>query len=433
MSETPKIRQAPHAEAPGLFKAKKSVMEVLASLRSDPHQPLSAMVEIADRCNEACVHCYQVQGQKGELTTDEWKRIFDELAELGVFLLTISGGEATLRKDFLELVAYARHKRFAVKVYTNGLRVTETMARSLAELAVQEVQISLYAYHAAAHDEITRVPGSFDRTLAAAKHLRAAGVSVVLKTPLMTSNVDDIDEYIQLVRSVGADYSFDLVIEPREDGDASPEALRIDDASHLAALRHPALARKPEPGRTRSPKESVCGACSGAVHIEANGELRPCTQLQVPVGHALEDGVREAWKNNPEGTAIREITWGDLHGCRDCALMPQCGRCFAQARVEASDALAPYPSACRRAKLTYAIFEGVEPSIREGERPDLEMGPYRRVGPHEFETALDRMTPEDRVRQAEQTWVRPPERLVQLRRRSARTPSVALDPKGPPK
>src|SRR5690606_1736220 len=153
--------------------------------------PFSAMLEIADRCNEACVHCYQVQGQKGELETAHWERVMRELAELGVMFLTFSGGEATLRRDFLHLVAYARRLRFAVRIFSNGLNLDAAMAAELGRLSVQEVQISLYSHRAEVHDGVTRVPGSFERVVAAARHLRAAGVQVLLKSPLMSLNAPE--------------------------------------------------------------------------------------------------------------------------------------------------------------------------------------------------------------------------------------------------
>jgi MoaA/NifB/PqqE/SkfB family radical SAM enzyme len=197
-------------------------MELLASVRPDEHYPMSAMIEIADRCNETCVHCYQVQGQKGELPTDDWKRILDELADMGVLILTISGGEATLRKDLFELIAHARRRSFAIKLYTNGLTMTREMAARLAELGVMEVQMSLYSHDPAVHDTVTCVPGSFDKTVAGARHLRERGVAVVLKTPLMSMNHDGVDEYVALARSVGAEFMVDPTLDPREDGDASP-------------------------------------------------------------------------------------------------------------------------------------------------------------------------------------------------------------------
>ena len=400
--------------APVPFQARTSVMALLASLRPDEHYPLSAMVEIADRCNEACVHCYQVQGQKGELETAQWRAIFDELAEMGVFLLTISGGEATLRKDFLELVEYAREKRFAVKIYTNGLNMSEALAQRLGELAVQEVQISLYSHQPEVHDAVTRVPGSFVKTTAAARHLVEAGVPVVLKTPLMRVNAEGIDEYVDLVTSIGAEYTLDPQVDPREDGDRAPLVLALDDDAHVRVMSHPKLqigdGKQAPP--TRDVNGSICGACSGHVHIEANGELRPCTLLQVPVGNAAVEGVREAWEKNPVGRSIRDITWGDLTGCPECDLRDYCGRCFANARMEAGDALAPYESACRRARLSYEVKNGVAPKIKCGSRADSSVGPYRREADGEFVC----FEAKERVLATVPDWVHPPEELIQLGR-----------------
>ena len=73
---------------------------MLLDAEQEAGRPLRAMIEIADRCNEVCVHCYQEQGLKGEMTTEQLESVIDQLAELGVLILTISGGEATLRKDF---------------------------------------------------------------------------------------------------------------------------------------------------------------------------------------------------------------------------------------------------------------------------------------------------------------------------------------------
>lgn len=400
------------------FSSKTSAAALVARLRSDEHAPMSAMIEIADRCNEACIHCYQVQGQKGELTTEEWKRIIDELAEMGVLFLTISGGEATLRKDFLELVAHARARRFAVKVFTNGLTMTRELATRLGELAVQEVQISLYSHRPEVHDAITRVPGSWERTVNGARALLEAGCHVVLKSPLMAVNADEVDEYIDFVVSLGADYMLDPHIDPREDGDRSTEALRIDDATYLRVRRHPRLSPAPPTKGSGALERSVCGACSGHVHVEANGELRPCTQLTVPVGNALE-GVRDAWMRNEDAQAIRKLTWADLHGCRDCDLRPYCTRCFANAQVEAGDALGPYATACHKAKLTYELVHGVALAIEAAPGRDGSTGPFREVD-GVFHCIEDRITDADRALARAHRWIRPGERLVQLRRRRKR-------------
>src|ERR1700742_4611140 len=142
-----------------------SALDVLARLEAETGRPLAAMLELSDRCNEVCVHSYQVQGQKGELSTGEWRRVLDDLAEAGVLMLTLSGGEVTLRKDFLEILAYARARAFAVRLFTNGMTMTRELAAKIAAQHVVDVEISLYSPRAEGHDFVTGVPGSFDKTV----------------------------------------------------------------------------------------------------------------------------------------------------------------------------------------------------------------------------------------------------------------------------
>lgn len=399
------------------FRSKTSAATLLSRIKRDEHAPMSAMIEIADRCNEVCVHCYQVQGQKGEIRTDEWKKILDDLADMGVLFLTISGGEATLRKDFIELVEHARKRRFAVKVFTNGLTMTRELAARLGALAVQEVQISLYSHRAEVHDAITRVPGSWERTVSGARYLMEAGCKVVLKSPLMSVNAGEVDAYIDFVAGLGADYMLDPHVDPREDGDRATEALRIDDATYLRARKNPRLSSATPQRGSGALDRSVCGACSGNVHVEANGEMRPCTQLTVPVGNALE-GVREAWARDAEGVAIRALTWADLHGCRECDLRAYCTRCFANAQVEGGDALGPYASACHRAQLQYELVHGRAPVI-EAAPERAALGPYREASDGTYRCIADVVTDADHARARRHGWIRPEGRLVQLGRRAA--------------
>lgn len=389
--------EAPLASAapPPPYRSKRSAALVVSEHAAAAGVPVSAMIEIADRCNEACIHCYQVQGQKGELDTAAWERILRELAELGVMFLSISGGEATLRKDFLHLVRYARELRFAVRIFTNGLNVDAAMAAELGRLSVQEVQISLYSPRADVHDRVTRVPGSFERVVAAATALRAAGVKVLLKSPLMTLNAADYAEYARFVSSLGCDYTLDPKLNPREDGDFGPTALAIDKHSYLALRRDPRFGAAPARGaaaaagrRERSLDSTPCSACRSNVHIEPNGELRPCTQWSIPTGHALRGNLRDTWNADPTARAIRTLTWNDLPGCRACDLRSHCQRCFADSERTTGDALAPYARACTSALWKYEAELGIEPELElEGRGPSADtapLGPFRRVGEHRF-------------------------------------------------
>src|SRR5581483_3779715 len=103
--------------------------------------PLSVQFDLTYRCNERCIHCYLDHDDHGEMTTAEIKGVLRQLADAGVFFLTLSGGEVLVRRDFFQIVEYARSLFFNVKVKTNGVLIHDEGARRLAELGVEDVQL----------------------------------------------------------------------------------------------------------------------------------------------------------------------------------------------------------------------------------------------------------------------------------------------------
>ena len=90
--------------------------------------PLSVQLDVTYRCNERCVHCYLDHDDHGEMTTAEINDVLDQLADAGVFFLTLSGGEVLMRRDFFEIVEHARRLLFNVKMKTNGVMIHEKEA-----------------------------------------------------------------------------------------------------------------------------------------------------------------------------------------------------------------------------------------------------------------------------------------------------------------
>src|SRR5438105_14667418 len=100
-------------------------------LALDQGVPLSMQLDVTYRCNERCVHCYLDHEDHGEMTTAEIKDVLDQLAEAGVFFLTFSGGEVFLRRDFFEILEYARRLQFNVKIKTNAVMIHAAEARRI--------------------------------------------------------------------------------------------------------------------------------------------------------------------------------------------------------------------------------------------------------------------------------------------------------------
>jgi hypothetical protein len=128
--------------------------------------PLGGSLEVTERCNLACLHCFinQPAGNRdaaaGELTLPQVRNVLDQMAGAGCLFLLITGGEALLRPDFREIWSYAKRKGMLVSLFTNGTLVTPRIADFLAEWRPGAVEISCGATQDT-YERVTQVPGSY--------------------------------------------------------------------------------------------------------------------------------------------------------------------------------------------------------------------------------------------------------------------------------
>src|SRR5215472_17813435 len=193
--------------------------------------PFSVQIDLTYRCNERCVHCYLDHNDHGEMTTDEIKRVLAEMADAGVFVMTFSGGEIFLRKDFFEILEYARYElHFCVKLKTNAIMIREQEAARLREIGVESIQISIYSHRPEVHDAITLVSGSLKRSIAAAKFLKSQGLRVIFANVLMVQNMRDYPDVRALAEELGVECTIDPTVTPMMDGDRSNLSLGVGNA-----------------------------------------------------------------------------------------------------------------------------------------------------------------------------------------------------------
>src|SRR6478672_1312869 len=204
--------------------------------------PLGVQLDLTYRCNERCVHCYLDHDDHGEMTTAEIKHLLDEMADAGVFILTLSGGEIFLRKDFFEILEYARYQlHFCVKLKTNAIMIREREAARIREIGVESVQISIYSHRPEVHDAITLVPGSLQRSLDAARFLKSQGLRVIFANVLMVHNLQDYRGVRQLAEEMGIEATLDPTITPMMDGDRSVLSMGIRQDTLREVFRDEAL------------------------------------------------------------------------------------------------------------------------------------------------------------------------------------------------
>ncbi len=306
--------------------------------------PMSVQVDLTYRCNERCVHCYLDHEDHGEMTTAEIKSLFDQLAAAGTFFLNLSGGEIFMRKDFFEILEYARKLQFAVKLKTNAVMIRAAKAKRIADLAVESVQISLYSHKPEVHDEITKLPGSFKRTMEGARFLKEAGVKVSFANVLMKHNADDYKHVQALAAELGVDYNCDATITPMMDGDRSILDLNVD-AKRLEHIFHDttllgdsAATFNAQPTEAMSLEDAYatlpCSAGHTAAYVSPYGEVYPCVQFPYLVGNVREQKFIDIWHDSPQLQEVRSISVGDLQGCSSCVHGGSCSRCPGLAYLE---------------------------------------------------------------------------------------------------
>lgn len=156
------------------------------------------------RCNLRCVHCYAHAKDRefdNELSFDEGIRLIDDLAGFGVPVLLFSGGEPLMREDLPELAAYAVKKAMRAVISTNGTLITPSIARTLKEIGLSYVGISLDGMEAV-NDRFRGVKGAFADALAGIRNCQAAGIKVGLRFTINRFNVDEIPKMFDLLEEM---------------------------------------------------------------------------------------------------------------------------------------------------------------------------------------------------------------------------------------
>jgi radical SAM protein with 4Fe4S-binding SPASM domain len=306
--------------------------------RSDAEAvPLEVLFEITHRCNLPCTHCYlPSHTDEGELSFAEIEALLDELARAGVLFLTLTGGEVFARRDFLDIVDAAVARGFVVKVLTNGTMISDEAADRLARAGVLEVSISVYGVDAEAHDRVTEQPGSHARTLEGIERLRARGLHVVMKTPVLGANVDSVRGLHALARQQNIPCRFDLAITAKTNGDPGPLALALRHQEMLSLLTDETLG--PELMSSReSDGPSPCSAGRSYAAIGPTGDVLPCIQMPVVTGNVRREAFSEIWRNAPFLQRLRGLTVESLTACQSCSVKGSCSRCPGSAYVRGQD------------------------------------------------------------------------------------------------
>ena len=339
----------------------------------------SVMFELTYRCSEMCIHCYNPgatrnneevshRGDLQELTLDEYKHIIDDLNNNGLVKVCLTGGDPFSNKNTWEIIDYLYRKEIAFDVFTNGQRITKDVKR-LADYFPRLVGVSIYSGVAEDHDAITRIPGSWKRSMQVVKELSELAVSMNLKCCIMQPNLHTYYMVADLAKEYGAQPQFEINITESNDGDICAKQLRLTEEQLQVVLRDKNLTLyvgKGAPnygGQPRRMDMNACGAADTGFCITPDGNIRPCCAFPMDFGN-IKDGVTlilqsqllHQWRK----TSLQEYAeCGRYDYCAYCNLCP--GNNF----IEHGDYRKAAETNCYMAKVRFNLAQKLKNNYTE--------------------------------------------------------------------
>lgn len=334
----------------------------------------SVMFELTYRCSEKCIHCYNegatrndeeisTRGDREELTLDDYKRIIDELYEQGLMKVCLTGGDPFSKSFAWELIDYLYKKGIAFDVFTNGQRLIDDVER-LANYYPRLVGVSIYSGIPEVHDYITRINGSWERSMSVVRQLSALGVPMNLKCCVMRPNVKSYYLVADIAKQYGAVPQFEISLTDSIEGDRcvskylrmTPEQLEIvlrdDNIALYVGKEAPNYGGQPKPMN-----QNPCGAGDNSFCITPEGNLIPCCSFHTLFGNIKKQSVSNIIDESKELAYWRKLKLSDYEECGHYDYCAYCNLCPGNNFIEHGTPLKASEVNCYMAKARYNLAQ----------------------------------------------------------------------------
>ncbi|HYW73432.1 MAG TPA: radical SAM protein [Pyrinomonadaceae bacterium] len=300
-------------------------------------RPTSIALLMTERCNARCIHCdiWKNRGREDRPTSDQWKTLLSDLRRwLGPVHVVMTGGEALLNPDTVDLVAHGSSKGLFIEVLSHGYWQDQSMMERLALARPGRITISLDGL-GPAHDRV-RGRESFGATaetsiltLRKVRREQSLPLKIRLKTVIMQQNLDDVCDVAWFAKRNGLEVFYQPIEQTYNTAEdphwfqhcenwPTDTARAVAVVNELLNLKQQGLPIKntinqlevmidyfTNPHQLRLAVRShtahearlVCAAMT-SLQIQANGDVRVCL-ARGPVGNIRSQPIREIWNSRP--------------------------------------------------------------------------------------------------------------------------------------
>jgi len=302
---------------------------------------------VTNACNMYCNHCYREAGCKAEeeLSTQEAKRLLEQIAQANFKIMIFSGGEPLMRPDIVELVAYATKLGLRPVFGTNGTLITLDMAQKLKEAGAMGMGISLDSLDKTKHDNFRKFPGGWEGAVRGMENCRSVGLPFQIHTTVMDWNNQELEAITDFAVEKGAvAHHFFFLVPTGRAKSIEAESLRAEQYEEtlirimkkqqqvdieLKPTCAPQFMRIAAQMGVKTRFRRGCLAGTAYCIISPRGKVQPCAYLNMELGDVRETPFDEIWKNSEVLNTLRTLEYKG--GCGNCEFKRACGGCRARA------------------------------------------------------------------------------------------------------
>lgn len=297
----------------------------------------SLHIEIANECNERCIHCYIPHEYKINMMNSElFFRIIEEGRKLNIINVTISGGEPLLHKDFICFLSKCLELDLSVNILSNLTLLTDEMIDEMRKNPLLSVQTSLYSMDAEIHDSITKVKGSFEKTMNGILKLKEIGIPLQISCPIIKRNLGSFHDVVLwgAENKISVTVNYEIFASYDHTNDNLVNRLSLEEAGQVFDIRASdsyvkELHNQAEQKCKLTEQAPICSICRNYFCVSPEGFAFPCVGWKNKVvGDLNQQTLQEVWESSPEICKLREIKRKDFPKCIDCKDRGYCTVCM---------------------------------------------------------------------------------------------------------
>lgn len=299
------------------------------------------MFELTYNCSEKCIHCYNIGATRNEteishrnvgndLSLEEYKKIIEEFYDEGLYKVCLTGGDPFVNPLIWDIIEYLYQKDIAFDIYTNGL-ILDGKINKLLSYYPRLVSVSLYSNEADVHDYITRINGSWGKTMKVINELSKNMIPMTLKCCVMQPNLKSYRGVAQIGKEYGIPVQFEVNVTDSLEGDKCVSRhLRLTEEQLEVVLcdietpMYVGIEVDNYGAIKRNLEQNGCSAGLESFNVTPDGKLVPCCAFHLELGNLHTESVREIINHSDKLKWWRDLK---LLSFDECGTKEYCAFC----------------------------------------------------------------------------------------------------------